>query len=100
VVDGKPQPGRQAVTGDAADLGAFKTPTLRGLTETAPYMHDGSIATLEEVVEFYQRGGNPNSNLDTIMQPLELSEAEVANLLAFLRSLSKRKAESAETGRK
>lgn len=99
VIDGKPEPGRQAVTGEDADLGAFKVPTLRGLTETAPYMHDGSIESLEEVVEFYRRGGNPNANLDPIMQPLELSDEDAGNLLAFLRSLSKRNTEAAKVGR-
>lgn len=97
VIDGKPEPGRQAVTGQDADWGAFKVPTLRGLTETAPYMHDGSIETLAEVIEFYRRGGNANSHLDPIMQALELSDAEANNLLAFLRSLSKRKAMPAES---
>ena len=52
-------PGRFAVTGKEADRGAFKTPTLREVALTAPYMHDGSIATLENVIEFYTRGGNP-----------------------------------------
>ena len=63
VVAGKPRPGRMGITGDAADAGRFKTPTLRALTETGPYMHDGSIRTLEEVVAFYRRGGNANSGL-------------------------------------
>ena len=98
-VDGRPQAGRQAVTGEEADLGAFKVPTLRGLTETAPYMHDGSIATLEEVIEFYRAGGIPNSNLDPIIQPLELNDEEAGHLLAFLRSLSKRNTEAGKAGR-
>ncbi len=79
--------GRAAVTGDATDTGAFKTPTLRGVRLTAPYMHDGSVRTLEEVVDFYARGGNANPHLDARMRPLELNAAERTALVAFLRSL-------------
>lgn len=89
-VDGVPEPGRLAVTGRPEDRGAFKTPTLRGLALTAPYMHDGSLKTLEEVVEFYRRGGNPNSNLDGRMEPVELTDTEARDLVEFLRSLSLR----------
>lgn len=88
--DGVPRDGRFAVTHDEADRGRFKTPTLRGLVETAPYMHDGSFATLEEVVEFYARGGNPHSHLDPDLAPLEMSAADAHNLVAFLRALSRR----------
>ena len=80
--------GRAGVTGKASHQGAFKTPTLREIAKTAPYMHDGSIATLEEVIEFYDRGGNPNRNLDENMVPLHLSKADKEALLAFLRALS------------
>lgn len=90
VVDRQPEPGRLAITGRPEDRGAFKTPTLRGLARTAPYMHDGSLKTLEEVVEFYRRGGNPNSNLDGRMEPLELTDGEARDLVEFLRSLSRR----------
>ena len=76
------------VTGQAADRGRFKTPTLRALTETAPYMHDGSLASLEEVVEFYRRGGNPHPELDPELKPIEMTDVEASNLLAFLRALS------------
>ncbi len=69
-------------------LGAFKTPTLREVARTAPYMHDGSIATLEEVVEFYDGGGIANPYLDRRLRPLELLPAEKRALVAFLRSLS------------
>jgi cytochrome c peroxidase len=82
-------PGRMAVTGDARDRGAFKTPTLRGLVHTAPYMHDGSLATLEEVVAFYRRGGNRNPWVDAELEPLELTDDEAAHLVAFLRALSR-----------
>ncbi len=81
-------PGRCAVTGKEADRGAFKTPTLREVARTAPYMHDGSIATLEDVIEFYNRGGNANPNLDPEIHPLHLTADEKQALVAFLRSLS------------
>ena len=80
--------GRFAVTGHQKELGAFKTPSLRNLTLSAPYMHDGSIATLEEVIEFYNDGGNPNPYQDPDIRPLRLSAGERSALLAFLRSLS------------
>ena len=89
LVDGKPQEGRRAVTGKDADLGTFKTPTLRGLTNTAPYMHDGSLATLKDVVEFYRDGGKPNPNLDQHLNPVDLTDKDVLNLVAFLQALSK-----------
>jgi len=80
--------------GKFADLGAgqgnFKTATLREVARTAPYMHDGSMATLEEVVEYYDRGGNPNSHLDVELRPLHLSAEEKAHVVLFLRSLSAR----------
>jgi len=87
VRDGEPAPGRQAHTGDAADRGRFKTPTLRGVANTAPYMHDGSLATLADVVAFYSRGGNQNANLDPHLKPLNLSAEEQGHLVAFLQSL-------------
>jgi len=89
VLDGVPEAGRAAISGDDDELGAFKTPTLRGLATSAPYMHDGSQATLEEVVEFYRRGGEPNAALDASIQPLELTDEEARLLVAFLRALSR-----------
>ncbi len=86
--EGEPEDGRFAVTGDPADRGRFKTPTLRGLAATAPYMHDGSLATLADVVAFYRDGGRPNANLDPQMEPLALTDREAELLLAFLRALS------------
>jgi cytochrome c peroxidase len=80
--------GRYEATGKDADRGRFKTPGLRGLTRTAPYMHDGSLESLEDVVSFYNRGGNANPNLDPAVKPLELSEQERQDLVAFLRALS------------
>jgi cytochrome c peroxidase len=80
--------GRYEVTRQVGDRGRFKTPSLRGLTATAPYMHDGSLATLEDVVEFYNGGGGKNPNLDPAVQPLGLSKSEAKDLAAFLRALS------------
>jgi cytochrome c peroxidase len=71
-----------------AGRGDFKTPTLREVARTAPYMHDGSLATLEEVIDFYDGGGRPNPNLDREIRPLGLSDAEKKALAAFLRSLA------------
>ena len=88
-VDGRIlDPGRAAVTGRDADRGAFKTPTLREVARTAPYMHDGSLARLSDVIEFYDRGGRANPNLDPEIRPLRLTAGERAALLAFLRSLT------------
>lgn len=70
-----------------SDRGAFKTPTLREVTRHAPYMHDGSLATLREVVEFYNRGGVKNPWLDPKIKPLQLTEAEIDALVAFMTAL-------------
>jgi cytochrome c peroxidase len=85
---GKGDLGRYAVTGKEKDRGAFKTPTLREIARTAPYMHDGSIATLEEVIEYYNRGGNPNPYLDSELRPLRLTVEDRQALVVFLRTLS------------
>lgn len=79
--------GRAAVTGNDSDLGAIRTPGLYGLTHTAPYMRDGSIATLEDVVEYYNRGGDNHPNKSGLINPLNLTDAEKADLVAFLRAL-------------
>ncbi len=81
-------PGRYTVTSKEEDRGAFKTPTLREVALTAPYRHDGSIATLEDVVEFYTDGGRQNPFLDRELRPLRLTEDEKTALVAFLRSLT------------
>jgi cytochrome c peroxidase len=78
------------LTDIGAGRGDFKTPTLREAARTAPYMHDGSLATLEDVIEFYDRGGNRNPGLDGELRPLHLSSAEKQALLAFLSGLSGR----------
>jgi cytochrome c peroxidase len=82
--------GRFAASQKPVDRGAFKTPTLREVARTAPYMHDGSIATLDAVVDYYDRGGNANSGLDRLILPLRLSMEEKRDLVAFLLSLSGR----------
>ena len=79
--------GRHLVTQEEADLGAFKTPTLRDVTKHPPYMHDGSTQTLLEVVELYNRGGNPNPQLDLKIKPLDLSDEEIKQLVAFMEAL-------------
>jgi cytochrome c peroxidase len=80
--------GRFIVTGLPADRGAFKTPTLREIARTAPYMHDGSLRRLEDVVNFYDRGGRTNPLLDPELRPLGLTDQEKRDLVSFLRSLS------------
>lgn len=82
--------GRHAVTGSEEDRGVFKTPSLRNVALTAPYMHDGSFRTLDEVVEFYNRGANPNPHLDPEIKPLRLTAEEQRQLVAFLRALTGR----------
>jgi len=80
--------GRYGVTGRDEDRGAFKTPTLREISRTAPYMHDGTLLTLDEVVDYYDRGGNQNPHLDPELKPLRLTSEDKRALVAFLRSLS------------
>jgi cytochrome c peroxidase len=80
--------GRFAVSGQERERGAFKVPTLREVARTAPYMHDGSLATLQDVVKFYDRGGRPNRNLTGLIKPLGLTADEKRGLVAFLESLS------------
>jgi cytochrome c peroxidase len=80
--------GRYIVTRNDSERGSFKTPTLREVARTPPYMHDGSLATLEEVIAYYDRGGNRNPQLDPEMRPLGLTREETRALAAFLRSLS------------
>jgi len=86
--------GRYAVTRDLTDIGAFKTPTLRNIELTAPYMHDGSHKTLEEVVQFYNNGGRLNESdplpklLSGGIRPLNLTEEQQADLVEFLKALT------------
>jgi cytochrome c peroxidase len=85
---GGTEPGRSAVTGQGKDVGAFKTPTLRNLKYTAPYMHDGSKKTIGEAIDLYDLGGIPNPNLDSRIKPLKLTEIEEADIAYFLDALN------------
>lgn len=84
----EPDPGRFAIRKVASMKGAFKTPTLRDVELTAPYFHDGSAATLRDVVEHYVRGGDDKTHLSASMKPLTLTEAEKDDLVAFMKSLT------------
>ena len=83
----KPDFGRFEVTKDEKDKGAFKTPSVRDVTRTAPYMHDGSLKTLEEVVELYDKGGEPNKWLDFRVVKLNLTPQEKTDLVNFMKAL-------------
>jgi len=80
--------GRFNATHVIADIGKFKTPTLRNIALTAPYMHDGSMQTLEEVVEYYDKGGKKNPYLDSAIFPLHFTDEEKRDLVAFLKALT------------
>jgi cytochrome c peroxidase len=80
--------GRYEITQNPKDRWLYKTPTLRNIRLTAPYMHNGSISSLKEVVEFYNRGGFANENLDPLIKPLQLTDDEINNLTAFLYTLT------------
>ncbi|MCK5831439.1 MAG: c-type cytochrome [Methylococcales bacterium] len=80
--------GRFNVTHILSDIGKFKTPTLRNISLTAPYMHDGSMDTLEEIVEYYDKGGNQNRFIDPAIFPLHLTKQEKIDLVAFMKSLT------------
>ena len=101
--DGSYPPGNEGMyemTGDPLDKGRFKPPSLRNIAVTAPYMHDGSIATLEEVLDHYARGGRliesgPNAgdgrnnpNKSALLNGFEMTEQEKQDLIAFLRALT------------
>ena len=80
--------GRFAISHDQRDRGRFKTPALRDVARHAPYMHDGSLATLRDVVEFYNRGGVPNPHLSGRIRPLGLTSQDLDALVAFLEALN------------
>jgi len=80
--------GRQKVTGLPGDLGKFKVPGLRNVAVSAPYMHDGSLATLADVIDQYDRGGRGDPSTDPQIRPLALSDQEKSDLLAFLQALT------------
>jgi cytochrome c peroxidase len=82
----EPDLGRYVVSKEDKDRGAFKTPTVRNVTLTAPYMHDGSLKTLEEVVEWYDKGGHPNPHLDPKIKKLNLTEQDQRDLVEFMKA--------------
>jgi cytochrome c peroxidase len=86
--EGASELGRFLVTGNALDVGAFRTPSLRNVELTAPYFHDGSAATLLDVVRYYARGGNESPSRDWELQIVSLSESEQQDLVEFLKSLT------------
>lgn len=80
--------GRERITLDPADVGKFKVPTLRNIALTAPYMHDGAMATLDEVIEHFASGGLPHPNRSSILTNFELTAEDKADLIAFLNTLT------------
>ncbi len=83
-----PDSGRARITGRASDVGKFKVPSLRNVELTAPYMHDGSIATLEEVVEHYNSGGQLHPNKSNVVRPKNLTTQQKQDLVNFLKALT------------
>jgi cytochrome c peroxidase len=81
----EPDVGREALSKLLGDRGSFKTPTLREIARTAPYMHDGSLPTLEAVVEHYAKGGIANDQLDEEIYELKLTPEEKGDLITFLK---------------
>jgi cytochrome c peroxidase len=84
----QPDQGRYAQTKNEKEIGAFKTPTVRNVALTGPYMHDGRQKTLEEVVAWYNKGGHPNPHLDEKVKPLKLTDQELKELVEFHRRFS------------
>lgn len=80
--------GAYEITQNPADRWKYKTPSLRNVALTAPYMHNGSLSTLEEVLKFYNQGGVANETLDPLIKPLNLTDQEITDLVAFLESLT------------
>ena len=80
--------GRYEITQNPLDRWKYKTPSLRNSALTNPYMHNGSLSTLEEVIRFYNQGGVANENLDVLIKPLNLKETEISDLVEFLKSLT------------
>lgn len=81
-------PGRERISNESKDFGKFKTPTLRNIEVTAPYMHDGSLSTLEEVIVHFNSGGSNHKIKDSRVKPLNLSDDEQSELIAFLKTLT------------
>jgi cytochrome c peroxidase len=84
----KPDLGRYEITKVDADRGAFKTPTVRNVAQTAPYMHDGSLKTLEEVMDWYDKGGHPNPYLSDKIKKLNLTEQEKKDVVEYMKALT------------
>ncbi len=80
--------GLYEITLDPDDRWKYKTPTLRNIAATAPYMHNGQMTTLEQVVRYYNRGGAANPGLSPLLKPLDLKDREIDQLVALLRSLT------------
>jgi cytochrome c peroxidase len=80
--------GYYEVTQDPADRWRYRTPSLRNIALTAPYMHDGSLNSLEQVVEFYNQGGFANETPSPLIKPLNLSQTEMSELVDFLKTLT------------
>ena len=95
--------GRFAVSDDLSDMGGFKTPTLRNIAVTPPYMHDGSLETLKEVVEHYNNGGVTNEGDEVNafiaggIRPLNLSDEQIDDLVAFMEALTSPEHKNAKT---
>lgn len=83
-----PDAGFGAVTGNPSDYGKFRVPTLRNIALTAPYMHDGRFATLEEVLEHYNTGGHPSYNKDVLIEPQGLNDEQIQDIINFLHMLT------------
>lgn len=83
-----PDSGRFRFSGDTSDIALFKVPSLRNVSLTAPYMHDGSMATLEDVIEHYSQGGKPHIHKSELIRSLHLSSEEKADLISFLHTLT------------
>lgn len=88
LADAGADPGRQRITLKPSDRGAFKVPTLRNITRTAPYMHDGSLPTLDAVIDHFASGGGPDTLKSPLMHPFALTPRERQDLLAFLGALA------------
>lgn len=84
----KPDLGRHEISKNAAERGAFKTPTIRNVAQTAPYMHDGSQKTLEEVMDWYDKGGHPNPHLSEKMKKLNLTAQEKKDVVEYMKALT------------
>lgn len=83
-----PDSGREHITLLESDEGKFKVPSLRNIELTAPYMHDGSLATLHDVIEHYNSGGKPHPNKSGLIQPLNLTPQEKQDIINFLKALT------------